>query len=222
MEQEHLDYIEYYKSRMKKFEHNPMYKNSYEAEKKLYEAIAGIEKLEDFRGIIETQKLNLHAAIAQTKDKMAAEQKTYLEIKENIRAKAGEKVLQVIDHVSSETDLINTVNNIEAEVMKEVSRDEMTGNFYSDFVVLENILSYENAVVPDEWKKEINAEIPSEMRKEHKEFWLNHKLPEARKFFAGWDLNYDLIWEDRHRRRIPIPDDILKKRIVEHKNMRGI
>jgi hypothetical protein len=131
-------------------------------------------------------------------------------------------VLEIIDNVNSETELFNTVTTIEANVMKEVSRDEMTGDLYSDFIVLENILAYENAVVPDGWKQEINIEGPANTRKDNKEFWLNHKLPEARKFFVDWDLNYDLIWEDRHRRCIPIPDDILKKRIEEHKKMRGI
>lgn len=222
MEQRHQEYIDYYRSRMRKYENNPMYQNSYQSEKAIYEAISGIQKLEEFRDIMETQKLHIKNAIALTKDKMLAEQRVFLELKEVIRARTSEKVLAVIESVSSETELVNTVNKIGTEVMKEISLDLMTSTFYSDFTALENIIVWENAEVPNEWKNEVNKKWAEDAKFEFNKIWNTTVLPEARKWFANWDLNYELLWEDRHRRLIPIPDEILTIRIAEHKKIRGI
>jgi hypothetical protein len=222
MDQRHREYIEYYRSRMKKYENNPMYTHSYQSEKTMFDAISGIEKLEDFREIMETPKLHIKNAIALTKDKNIAENKLYIEIKEYVRAKASEKVLAVIDSMKSDTELVNTVNTIEAECARQTSIDLMAGMFYSDFTVMENIECWGNAVVPDEWKQEINRDWVAEDVKRTREVWINTVLPEARKFAADWDMNYDLLWEDRHRRLIPVPDDIIRKRTDQHKKIRGV
>ncbi len=222
MEQRHQEYIEYYRSRMKKYENNPVYQHSYQSEKAIFEAISAIDKLEDFREIMETRKLHIKNAIALTKDKKTAENRLYNDIKEYVRAKASDKVLAVIDSVQSEAELVNTVNNIEAECSRLTSIDLMAGAFYPDFNVMENLECWGNAVVPDEWKQEISRDWVDEGVKRLREVWLNTVLPEAQKFAADWDINYDLLWEDRHRRLIPVPDDILKKRIDQHKKIRGV
>jgi len=47
-------------------------------------------------------------------------------------------------------------------------------------------------------------------------------LPHARKWEPDWQFNFDLIWEERHRRLIPIPDEELKKRVRQFKTYRGL
>jgi hypothetical protein len=207
---------------MKKYENNPIYTHSYQSEKAMFDAISGIEKLEDFREIMETQKLHIKNAIALTKDKNIAENRLYNEIKEYVRAKASEKVLAIIDSIQSDIELVNTINVIEAECARQTSIDLMAGLFYSDFTLLENIECWGDAIVPDEWKQEINRDRVAEDVKRTQEVWINSVLPEAHKFATDWDMNYDLLWEDRHRRLIPVPDNIIRKRIEQHKKIRGV
>jgi hypothetical protein len=222
MEQRHIDYIEYYKSRMKKYENNPMYKNSYQSEKAILDAISGIEKMDDFRGIMETQKLHVKNAIALVKDKSMAEKDTFLEMKEFIRARAAERILEVIDSLQSDMELANTCSKIATETGVEISLDLMTGYFYGDFAAMENVIAWEQAEVPPEWKNEINVEWPAETRGSLKKIWEETTIPMARYWDKGWTLNYDLLWEDRHRRLIPVPDEALQKMIEQHKKFRGI
>ncbi|MCX6243908.1 MAG: hypothetical protein NTU98_04320 [Bacteroidetes bacterium] len=222
MEQRHIDYIEYYRSRVKKYENNPMYKNSYLTEKALFEAVSGIENLEDFREIMETQKLHVKNAVALVKDKSIAEKDAFTEMKEIIRAHAAERILEVIDSIQSEMELVKTCSQTASEANIEISIDQMVSFFYIDFPLMENVISWENAEVPSEWKNEINSEWPAEARASLKKIWEETTVPQARYWAPEWNLNYDLLWEDRHRRLIPVPDEVLQKMIEQHKKARGI
>ena len=222
MEQRHIEYIDYYRSRMKKYENNPMYKNSYQTEKALFDAVSGIEKLDDFREIMETQKLHVKNAIALVKDKSIAEKNAFTEMKEFIRARAAERILEVIDSMQSDMELVKTCSQIEAGVVIEISIDQMVSFLYIDFLAMENVISWENAEVPSEWKNEINVEWPAETRASLKKIWEETTIPKARYWDPEWKLNYDLLWEDRHRRLIPVPDEVLQKMIEQHKKARGI
>ena len=199
-----------------------MYKNSYETEKAIFDAISGVEKLQDFRGIMETQKLHVKNAIALVKDKSIAEKDAFTEMNEVIRARAALRILAVIDSVQSDIELANTCNKIATEVNIEISIDQMAGFFYIDFIAMENVIAWENAEVPPEWENEINVEYPAETRASLKKIWEETTIPKARYWDPGWTLNYDLLWEDRHRRLIPVPDESLHKMIEQHKKFRGI
>jgi hypothetical protein len=55
-----------------------------------------------------------------------------------------------------------------------------------------------------------------------REAWVKDVLPSVRNWDPDWKFNFDLIWEERHRRLIPVPDEIVKKRIEQFKRYRGI
>ena len=67
MEQRHKEYIEYYQSRLKKYEKNPLYINSYQSEKALYDAIANAANIEEFGNTVESLNLAVKNAIAWLK-----------------------------------------------------------------------------------------------------------------------------------------------------------
>ncbi len=222
MEKRHEQYVEYYKSRMIKYENNPMYKNSYEAERNQYEAIKNIEKLEDFKDVIETQKTNLKCAIALTKDKETAQLKHFKEEQEIVRAKAPEMILAILDDIQNVNELNEKVSEITTKISREISIDLFVDEFFSDFRILENIEINANAKLPPgEWKEEAQKHMNEEIKR-FREKWEQRVLPENRKWQPDWDLNYDLIWEHRHRRKIPLSDEVIKKRIEEHKKYRGV
>lgn len=222
MDQRHLDYIAYYKVRMQKFEGNPMYKNSLEAEKAMFDAISGIEELEEFRDKVQAGKLNVKCAIALVKDQETARLQHYSEISDPIRIHAPQRILQMVDSVTSDMELVEKVNKIESTVGIEVSVDNLIRQFISDIDSLELIEVWENAEVPDEYKQKVNHDYSDDFIAEYQKLLKEIILPRAREWDSEWDFDYSLLWEERHRRRIFFSDDILKKRIEQHKKYRGI
>lgn len=221
MDTRHKEYTEYYKSRMLKYEGNPMYENSYKTEKDLYEAIANSSSLEEFRKELNEKNLAVKNAIALVKDKETARKKHFEEIKEFIRLKAPVRILEITDSIQNETELIQKSNEIESEVSIEISVDLFTDIFYSDFPMLENIEVWQTAEVPEEWKQDLNNYI-KEAFVQGRETWEKEIIPNARNWKPDWTFDFNLISEERHRRLIPVSDETTEKRIEQFKKYRGI
>jgi len=222
MDQRLQEYLDYYNVRMNKYKDNPLYQNSYESEKSMYEALNSCENLEEFRSKLGDENLPLKNAVALTKDKSLARKELYENIKEFIRKKAPEQTLAMIETVQSVNELTKRANEIEVAVGIEISIDLMTSYFYSDFIALENIEVWQNAEIPDEWQKEIHEEWVNETIAEGIKLWQEVMVPESQKWQPDWKFDFDLLWEDRHRRLIPVPDEIVMKRIQQFKTYRGI
>jgi len=222
MEKRHKEYIKYYKSRMKKYENNALYPNSYQSENALYEAIRNSEDLEEFGRMVEEGTLAVKNAIALVKDQETGRRELYKELKEYIRLHAPLRILEMLDSVDTDQELVKKVGEIEAKVNIEITVDLFTDEFYQDFMILEEIEVYRSAHVPDEWKNEINHEYPQEMIEKGRKTWQEDILPNARNWDPDWEFDFDLIWEERHRRLIPVPDEIVKKRIDQFKVYRGL
>jgi hypothetical protein len=222
MDQRLKDYIEYYRSRMRKYENNPVFTNSFASEKHIFEAISSCETLDEFKTKLEDGNLLLKNAVALTKDQEIARKELYENIKEFVRKKAPDQILEMLADVETVNDLTKKANEIGAKVSIEISIDQMTSYFYYDFTALENMEVWENAEIPEEWHKEIHKEWVQETIEEGRKIWQNTILPESHKWSRDWKFNFDLIWEDRHRRLIPVPDETVGKRIEQFKTYRGI
>ena len=220
MEERHKKYVKYYETRMKKYENSKLYSRSYETEKSLFDAISTVSDLNEFKTKLEEGNLAVKNAIALTKDKETAFKELYHKLKEFIRAQSSEEILEKIDEAKTDQDVVNIVTDIDQKNSVKISIDLFTDEFYSDFKVLEDMEVWEKAEVPDEWKAEIKENIQDDIAKGSKQ-WENDILPNNRNWDPDWSFNYDLIWEERHRRLIPVPDDVVKKRIEQHKNYRG-
>lgn len=221
MDQRHAEYIDYYKARMKKYEGNPLYPNSYASEKALYDAIAGITDLEEFKTKMQQGNLHTKNAIALVKDQETAEKKHWEDLKEPIKAKGCASVLAVIDSFNDVMTMITETNNIRQKNSLEQSVDGFIDGFYSDFLALENIEVYEKADVPSRWRAEREDSI-REMKADGKKLFAEVTLPRAREWDPNWKWNHELVWEDRHRRVIPVPDETIRRRIPQHKNYLGV
>jgi len=220
MEERHQQYVKYYEARMKKYESSKLYARSYETENALYDAISTASDLNDFKTKFEEGNLAVKNAIALTKDKETVFKELYHKLKEFIRAQSSEEILEKIDDAKTDQDVVNIVTDIDQKNSVKISIDLFTDEFYSDFKVLEDIEVWEKAEIPDEWKAEIKKSIQKDIANGRKQ-WEEDILPNNRNWDPNWNFNYDLIWEERHRRLIPFPDEIAKKRIEQHKNYRG-
>lgn len=221
MDQRQAEYAEYYKVRMKKYEGNPLYKNSYETEKALYELMATATSEAEYKAKFQQGNLNTKNAIALVKDQETAEKAHWESLQETIKAKGCAAILAVIDSFNDVMTMITETNNIRQKNSLEQSVDGFVDGFYSDFLALENIEVHEKADVPSRWRAEREDSI-REMKAEGRKLFEEVTLPRAREWDPDWKWNHDLVWEVRHRRVIPVPDETIKRRIPQHKKYLGV
>jgi len=221
MDQRHQDYIDYYRARVKKYENNPMYKNSYLSEKAIFEAISSCKELSEFKAKLDQGNLTLKNAVALIRDQETARLKFYEEIKETIKARGCAAILAALDSFTNIQDLITETNNIRQKSSLEESVDGFVSNFYGDFIALENIQVDEQADVPSRWRAE-RKQSKEKTIADGRELYRETTLPRAREWDPSWNMNHNLVWEERHRRLIPVPDETIKHRITEHKNYLGL
>jgi len=211
------DYVTYYHARMQRWENNDAYPNSYQSEKALYELVAGCSNMEELQSKAEQFKaLAVQNAIALVKDQEIFRKKIYGECKETIRAKAPTAILAQLDTATTDMELVNMINTVHQQNNIDITVDELLNMFYSDFVAMENIEVYQQAVIPAEWK-EVCKQYETAIFESGKQLWQQEQLPAARQWQPGWIMDYDLLYETRHRRLMPVNDVELEKKIALHK-----
>lgn len=211
------DYVLYYEARMKRRENTKVYLHSYPSEKAIYELVASCKDMEALqaRGA-EIRTLALQNSIALVKDQEIYRKRIYEDCGEFIRAGAPANILAQADDMQTDMELVEMVSRVHQKNSIDITVDQLTGIFYSDFVAMENIEVYQQATIPEEWKKDCEAYAQETMNR-GKKLWEETELPEARHWQPGWTLNYALLQEDRHRRLIPVNDAELEKKILLHK-----
>ena len=214
------EYKAYYHSRMKRYEGNPLYPRSYESEKALFEAMDSCGELEEFKGKLESDNLNIKNAIALVKDKYALRLKHFTELKETVRALGPERILEKIDEAKTDMEVVNIVSDIEMANNLEITADEFVDTFYgSTWKLLEDIEVYRNAEIPNKHRADFDASIKEMEESIRKHFNDEEKNNSA--WRPGWTFDFELLWEERHRRKIPFPDETLRRRIDMAKAIRG-
>lgn len=208
------DYKDYYRVRAERYAHDPDYSESYAAEKNLYGAIDSCNELGEFKSKL--GNLNELCAVALTRDEYKIRQKHYIEIKETVRAKGPERIIEKAAGIQDVNSLITMVGEEENKNMIEISMDD-TSFFMDCWNQLDEIEVYETAEVPDQYKAE-RKKFADEIRAKLKENY-HDVTNERRKWQPDWQFNFDLIWEERHRRQIPYTDDQIKEKITILKNI---
>ena len=217
MDQVFNDYLQYYEARMKRRQNDPVYTHSYRSEKALYDLVASCGSLEELQEKKEAFiQLSVRNAVALVIDQETCRQKFYEECKEFIRAKAPEAILQQVEAMKTDMEIVEMVNRVHQQNNIEITVDQLVSFFYSDFIAMENIEVYQQAVIPEEWRSDTNTYARESMNS-GKKLWQETQLPAARDWEPGWTLNYSLLWEDRHRRLIPVNDEEMEKKIALHK-----
>jgi hypothetical protein len=161
--------------------------------------------------------LNHKCACALVKDKNLMEQAFFNDIKEIIRVHASNRILEKVDKFENVTDLITMVNEEENKCMIEITMDEANRQFHSDWDLMDNVEIFENAVVPDEYKKGM-LEKANFFREEIKENVA--RIEENNSHWqSGWKLTPDIITEHRHRRLLPYKDEHVAEQLKKYKSI---
>jgi len=201
------DYKAYYNARAERYKNDPNYPHSYSSEKELSAAMDSCSDLIEFRDKV--GDLNIKNAIALVKDQETARLKHYEEMKESVRAKAPSQILAEIDRAANENEVVKIVSEIEQEVSVAITLDGFVDAIYGDLIPLViNRSVYENANVPENYREDFQrevSELTSKIRARYAE--IN---TEGQQWDPSWKLHLDLVWENRHRRKIPLPDAVLE------------
>lgn len=203
-----LDYKDYYHLRMTRYEGNPDYPFSFESEKAIYDAMISCKELGEFREKL--GNLNELNAVAQTRDQYAMRLRHYQKLKEFVRAKGPERILEKAPSQTNVTDLMTMVMNEESRNMLEITLDDI-GFYKTAFDSCDRLERYENANVPSGYRSEYKHYAEEErgrIRESLTDFENNFDA-----YQPGYRFNFDLFWEERHRRLFPFSDEVLLDRI---------
>src|SRR5690606_30946967 len=99
-----------------------------------------------------------------------------------------------------------------------IAVDVLIDHFYSDIIPrLETLQMLRTIEGAEKYQSDIDYSITEEIKSIKEGV---QKLEEdAQSWQQGWKFNPELIWEHRHRRKIPLPDAVLQKRLNEFKNL---
>jgi hypothetical protein len=209
------EYKQYYAIRAERYANNENYKYSYEAEKKLSEAMQSSQSLEDFKN--KMGNLNELCANALVKDETLMEKAFYEKHKENVRILDAERILQKVDSCSNATDLGIMITEETNKNSMEITSDEAHRVLVDDWFLLDKLEIYENAEVPSEYKSEMK-QIASDIRnsiienarsvEEDMQAWENR-----------WRLKPEILLEYRHKRLFPYEDKHIEEQIARYKSI---
>ncbi|MGB3008189.1 MAG: hypothetical protein WBC06_16870 [Chitinophagaceae bacterium] len=207
------DYKAYYQLRMKRFEGNPDYIKSFESEKAIYEVIASCNTLEEFKDKL--GDLNEKNAIALIIDEYSIRLKHYEEIKEKIRAEGCKRIIEKTKNINTVTELMTMVSEEENKTSLEITAD--TINPFNDFGFLERMQVWEEAEVPEKYKSRYRQYADEEKKRLKEAYAAEEK--NLNDWQPGWKFNFELIQEERHRRLLPYPDEVINKNIHTIKSL---
>lgn len=206
------EYKAYYTARAKRFENDADFPFTEKAENDLRDAMLSCNELGEFK--VKLGNLNDLCAVALVKDTNALRYRHYVALEEKIRALGPERIQEKADQYDNVMDLITMINEEENRNSLEIAADS-TEPFEGNWFMLERLEVYENAIVPLRWKPKM-AESAAEIRESLRE---NHATTteDMQRWKTGWKLDLNLVWETRHRRRFPYPDEEIRLRIEQYK-----
>ncbi|MFZ1786096.1 MAG: hypothetical protein WAU23_12905 [Ferruginibacter sp.] len=210
-----IDYLEAYKQyyfvRMKRYEGNTDYNNTFAAEKALFDIINSCKTLEEFKS--KMGNANEQIAIALVTDQQQIRLGHYNEINEVIKAESCRRIIEKAKQLNNSTDLISMVNEEQNAVNIAIATDTISP--FDDTGYLENIEICEQAKVPDTYRERFSA-YAREQKTKLKNGYSDIEN-EMNKWKPGWQFDFEKINEERHRRLLPYPDEVIleQKRLTQ-------
>jgi len=206
------EYKSYYAVRAKRFQNNPNYTNSYQAEKALSDAMQSCATLEEFKDKIGNK--NEMCAISLVKDESIIEQNFFSKHQEEVRKLASEKILAQIENVSTSQEVITLVNEVTNKNSIDISMDESHRQLLYDWKLLDDYEVYRNAEVPEKYKQDMlksAEESKQAIIKNVSDLEQNNDSWES-----GWRIKPEVALEHRHIRFFPYSNDHVKEQTEKY------
>ncbi|MEO7311880.1 MAG: hypothetical protein ABIX01_15855 [Chitinophagaceae bacterium] len=217
------DYKAYYQRRMQRYEGDPLFAQSYLSEKALYDCMADAVSMDD---LMQTKAasfrdLSVRNGVALVTDQATCRLQFYYAEKETIKAKGQQNILDKIQATTEAMQIVSVVSDIQTRNDTEVLTDTLwpTHFFTTAIGCLENVEVAQKAIAPASYITELQKE-EAMTRKSFAEITAMF-LTAIRNYAPGWQFDYDLLWQHRHRKKCPLNDAVLKQRIDEHRALVG-
>lgn len=214
-EKELQDYKEYYAARAERYANNDNYKNSYQIENKISEAIQSSNSMEEFK--IKLGNLNELCAIALVKDEAIIEKDFFEKHKEEIRKLAPMRILKSLNEINNPIDLGIMITEETNKNSLEISSDEAHRQLIYDWHLVDDITIYENAEVPEKYKSGMR-EIVNSVKE-----LLVSSIDDIEKTMQAWEDNWrvkpEINLEYRHKRLYPFKEEHIKEQIEKYKQI---
>lgn len=223
MDKRHAAYLAYYKARAARYQANPIYQQTAATETVIAESLAAATSLEQWDEQAKNQKLNLASATALICDQARVEANHWRSLDEPVRASGPEALLEEFDYGTLEHDAVGIAMRaaeIRDQNRKDITVDELVRVFETRILILEQREIWATAEVPERWRAEL-AETIAESTADGREVWQSATLPAARQWDEDWTFDSELVWETRHRRRIPLPDEVVARRLQQFEDEIG-
>jgi hypothetical protein len=201
------DYKAYYQLRMQRYEGNPDYPNSYQSEKAICEAIASCSVLEEFKEKL--GNLNEKNAVALVLDQYAIRLRHYEAMKEPIRAEGCRRIIEKATTIDNAAALITMINEEENKTSLAVTADTIQP--FPDFGYPERIEIWEEAEIPEKYRERYRQYAAEERENAGKAYVETEKA--ISHFKPGWTFDFNRITEERHRRLLPFPEEVINRNI---------
>lgn len=210
------EYKDYYNVRAKRYEGDPDYPKSYEAEKALADAMNSCSELSEFKDKL--GNLNELSAVARILDTSLMEQKHFNELKEYVRELGPKRILEKCQGQQGVTEAITTVQEESNKNSVEISMDEIQREF-GDWFIFESYEVSSRAIVPSAYQQEHKNDAEAAK----KELLKRYEALEAdmQPWEDGWRMNPDINYEDRHFRLLPYPKESIDNRRAQAKDWTG-
>jgi hypothetical protein len=208
------EYLDYYRVRAAKYVGSPIYQQTAANERALLEAFERAPTIEE--AAPDVVACSQRAAAALVIDQERARAAFYDEIDEPFRARASREVLAAVEGLSDPVEVVNVAASVRAAAQNAEVVDELVRSFESDLDALELLEVYTSPDIPQRWQADY-AQAAADTVAGLARVWREERLPAARQWDPAWTLRYETLWETRHRRRIPFSDEMLGRRIAEHR-----
>lgn len=197
------EYKTYYQLRMERYENNPDYTHSYRSEKNIYEAINSCNQLEEFKDRL--GHLNEINAVALVMDEYQLRLRHYQELQQPIWVSGCQRILAAASQISQVAELITRVTSEQNRISLELTTDSIAP--FDNLAYLERIELWREAEVPEKYQKKYQQYAEEEVIRYQQAFQTQEQA--MQQWQPGWVFDFERIREDRHRRLLPIPDEVL-------------
>ncbi|HET6154230.1 MAG TPA: hypothetical protein VFE15_14905 [Marmoricola sp.] len=210
-------YRGYYRARAARFAAQPDYPATAVAEARLAEAVEQATSMADLHQRILDGGLALEAGKAMAEDQARAQAGLYERTNEEVRALAPAEVLAGLDAVSDAAALATLGSGAAQRSAHAVTVDEITRLWATSLVALENIEAWGTARVPARWRSRLDGYVAEASTGEHG-VW-QEVVASAQQQEPGWRFDEATAHAARHRRLVPVTDEVFAQRLGEHRQI---
>ncbi len=222
MDARHQEYAAYYSARAKRYAARPLYTETTAAENAMAACINDAPTLEAWGEEMQRRNLNVACAVALSRDHARAELQLYDAISEPVRSAGPKRILAELQNSEGLTaaDVASKVAAILDDNSKAIAVDELVTSFHGSLDILEEQEIYATAEIPAEWRDRWNRVAADDMER-GRTLWREVTLPNNRVWDPTWIFDESKIAETRFRRRIPMPDAVVARRLTQYRAYRG-